>query len=159
MKIRELFRILADLPSNCFDSDIEVFIAGDDYKVKHIEMMQPDALHPSSYLCLEAELIKRTTHESLINDIVDNFDFVKVQKVMKMLDWKWSNADGEGVPGIGRMKEVARHILESALQQTDKADGGYSATGGFAAHAWNDNGEVCARLVFELNEYETYEQE
>ena len=48
-----------------------------------------------------------------IGIIVANFNFRKVAKTMKALKWEWY---GEGVPGIGRLKEFSRFLLKEAVE-------------------------------------------
>jgi len=75
----------------------------------------------------------------MIDDIMDEFNFIRVQDVMDYLGWKWA---GEYVT-VEMLKETARRLLREAA---DLRLGGYKdkhwgqgiirATGGFQAMAW-----------------------
>jgi hypothetical protein len=41
--------------------------------------------------------------DDAVEDILDEFDFEKVKKVMDFLDWKWHAAE-DGVPRIGELR-------------------------------------------------------
>jgi hypothetical protein len=78
--------------------------------------------------------------DKMIDDIIKNFDFDKVQSVMEFLDWQWA---GEGVPTIKSLKETAKRLLKGAVEARL---GPYKnehweqpiihGTGGFEARAW-----------------------
>lgn len=51
------------------------------------------------------------TEQEDINEIMDEFDFVKVKKVMDALDWEWGS---EGVPYIGDMRKHVRELFTIA---------------------------------------------
>ena len=77
----------------------------------------------------------------MIDDIMDEFNFAKVQKVMESLDWKWV---GEYVT-IEMLREEARRLLRGACNARlgDFKDehweiGIANSTGGFEAKAWCD---------------------
>ena len=68
----------------------------------------------------DAELAK-------IDDIMRNFNFEKVHKVMEMLDWKWAMTK-YGVPTVEELKVEARRLLEDAThEETQVATGGLRA--------------------------------
>ena len=76
----------------------------------------------------------------MIDDIIENFKFDKVQSVMEFLDWQWA---GEGVPTIESLKETAKRLLRDAaeLRLNDYGNehweqGIICGTGGFEARAW-----------------------
>jgi hypothetical protein len=50
------------------------------------------------------------TQAELITDIMDNFNFKKVQSVMKFLNWRWSSAE-DGVPTVMEIRKEARKLL------------------------------------------------
>ena len=60
-----------------------------------------------------------------IDDIMDNFDFHKVHRVMEFMNWQWR---GEGVPSVSEMRKEARRLLLSSMK-----DSGQASTGGFLA--------------------------
>lgn len=84
-------------------------------------------------------MIRPTKHQlSLIDDVIDEFNFEKVHIVMTALDWKWaipptSLATSLGdpielqVPTLVRLKEAAREQLIHSMET------GYCSSGGLAA--------------------------
>lgn len=51
--------------------------------------------------------------EKMIDEVIDNFDFVKCREVMYHLKWVWA---GVGIPSISRLKTSARERLETAIK-------------------------------------------
>ena len=87
---------------------------------------------------------KIETIEDMIDDIIECFDFGKVQTAMVALDWKWYTNNSEiSVPTIKELKESAKERLKDAAEARL---GEYkselwgvpiiSSTGGFEAQAW-----------------------
>lgn len=80
--------------------------------------------------------------EKKINEIMDNFDFEKVNDVMTKINWTWSN---KGVPSIEQLKELALDMLNTAYDgvlkdETTKPHESYhAACGGFEATAMKGN--------------------
>lgn len=75
----------------------------------------------------------------MIDDIMDEFNFARVQNVMDYLGWKWA---GEYVT-VEMLKETARRLLREAAdlrlgdyKDTHWEQGVICATGGFQAMAW-----------------------
>lgn len=66
-----------------------------------------------------------------IANVMKNFDFYKVHKVMELLQWVWITC-GEGgkatVPTVGHMKaEAKRLLIEAAYEETNISTGGFRA--------------------------------
>ncbi len=60
-----------------------------------------------------------------IEQILCNFDFVRVKKTMDALRWEWH---GEGVPSIAIIKCLACDIMTIAeAEKTSIAEGGFKA--------------------------------
>lgn len=54
-----------------------------------------------------------------IDEIMDNFDFDLVYKIMLAVDWKW--ADGEGgmsLPTVPELRECARRLLYETVDES-----------------------------------------
>jgi hypothetical protein len=64
-----------------------------------------------------------------IEDILDEFDFQRVQTVMKALDWKYWNSD-QSPPTIGELRKMSRSLLNRVYHTEDSADY-FTACGGF----------------------------
>jgi hypothetical protein len=98
------------------------------------------------------------TLDDLIEPVLNHFEFEKVHRAMKVLDWKWIGLGGEDfdVPSIDRMRETARNLLVSVVKSRSQYR--IAATGGFYAEKIEDidpadNGLI---LRFVLSESESY---
>ena len=68
----------------------------------------------------------------IIENILDEYDFQRVQKAMKALDWRWYGTE-EVFPAIGELRKQARSLLEDVYHHSDSACitmgcGGFEAT-------------------------------
>ena len=81
----------------------------------------------------------------MIYEILDEFDFEKVHRVMVALDWQWSGTDG--VPSIGDLRRQARSLLQQVVDSKDTHSIG---TGGFTAFMHRG----LLGLRFEVSSYE-----
>jgi len=98
----------------------------------------------------------------MIDDIMDNFDFNRVQSAMEALDWQWA---GEEVPSIDRLRETAVYLLKGAsrLRLGEYLDsyweeGIINGTGGFQATAYCDEAKtkiIVLDLKFILTEWDS----
>ena len=92
-----------------------------------------------------------------IENILDEYDFQKVQKVMEALEWHWAVSD-DGLPSIGELRRLARGLLEDVYRYED-APFCMVGTGGFEATRTMDVGDLTKYLslkfiVEEGNNYE-----
>ena len=71
---------------------------------------------------------KLTSRErAKIEDIMENFNFDKVHKIMTMLDWKWAMT-ANGVPSMDELRaEAKRLLIDAAVERTCVATGGFRA--------------------------------
>jgi hypothetical protein len=81
----------------------------------------------------------------MIDEILDEFNFEKVHKVMVALDWQYHNTDG--VPTIGDLRRMARSLLKQVVESKNLR---YTASGGFVAYM--EDGILGLR--FEVASYE-----
>lgn len=84
--------------------------------------------------------------EEKIEQIMENFDFEKVHKVMVALEWEWHFGHGcSGIPSVHTLKEEASRLLSDAwMIKTTVSTGGFSAV-------YNDG---CLSLSFIVEEWE-----
>jgi hypothetical protein len=80
---------------------------------------------------------------ALVDQIIEGFDFSRVQKAMAALGWAYAGTDAP--PPIETLKATARTLLENASSEKD--EGVEFQCGGFCA-SWC-NGDVL-RLTFEV---------
>ena len=69
-----------------------------------------------------------------IEDLLDEFDFGKVKKVMDCLEWTYSDSPDSEV-SIGELRRMARCLLEEAYKAED-AEHISRGCGGFRAERW-----------------------
>ena len=99
------------------------------------------------------------TIQSLVDEMIDSFDFEKVHRVMEHVDWKYVKSDGTiGLPEIIDLKRVARYCLRNAYRYSLKYgdDASVVGTGGFEARYFpaDDKEGAAFRLRFILSEWE-----
>jgi hypothetical protein len=99
----------------------------------------------------------------MVDDIIDEFNFEKVQKTMHALDWTWASIQMT-VPSISELKNTARYLLINAynMRQGEYKDTHPEVpvtcgTGGFTATALaNEEGTVdWLKLQFVVTEWES----
>ena len=64
-----------------------------------------------------------------INDILNEFDFHKVQKAMAALNWTWRGS--EDIPTIKELRKTASYLLDYAKTAISEIPDYTTATGGF----------------------------
>ena len=92
---------------------------------------------------------------AMIREVIDNFDFDTVRKVMRYLDWRWGGESGM-VPTCGRLVTCAQNLLRAAAAHA--AECRYTVTegtGGLSATAmWDDDlGVTLLKLAFEVTDW------
>lgn len=87
--------------------------------------------------------------QDAIDEIMDNFDFGKVAKVMEGLNWRWANSETElQIPDVAELRKQARRLLKTALKENTGI-----ATGGFKVTYLKD--EKFLHLEFVVSEWDT----
>lgn len=81
---------------------------------------------------------KRQT-DDLIDDILENFNFEKVNIAMKFLDWRWASIGR--VPTINELKESAREQLQNCIKEAkDNKTEFYISSGGLKSfYSFDEN--------------------
>lgn len=100
----------------------------------------------------------------VVEDVLDEFDFDKVHRVMDLLDWKWAssiiNEEGNGVPSKSALRKHARESLMDAAKRAYKEEEPYSSfSGGFLVRAeWDSRtSKIYLRLSFEVESWDNYD--
>lgn len=92
-----------------------------------------------------------------IDDIMDNFDFNRVARVMDFLDWKWSLKEYR-VPVEPEIRKQVRQHLSKAYDRGQGQGRKYTlCTGGFACSYDPQYSELS--LTFELDGWSSYPTE
>ena len=84
--------------------------------------------------------MKTEAYQNQIDEIMDNFDFDRVQKMMAATDWTWHTDEGSRMPSQPELREVARSCLRTVAERECFLVG----TGGFTAI----NREGCLSLYW-----------
>ena len=109
----------------------------------NIQNLNPQELEQLQTLLNKMKWIKVPTEldpvEQMIDGIMENFEWKRVQDVMDYLDWQWR---GEYVT-VAMLKETAKRLLRGAINSRfgefiDESDeiGIANSTGGLEAKAW-----------------------
>jgi hypothetical protein len=61
-----------------------------------------------------------------MDEIMDSFDFDKVNKMMCAVNWKWATTE-DGVPSKYELRKEARRLMRCAINGEDCATGGFRA--------------------------------
>ena len=93
----------------------------------------------------------RTREDEIIEDILDEFDFGKVQRVMEHLNWTWHDSDG--VPTLVQLRKQARFLMKECIGHEEYT----TATGGFWVQKRTFEGLPYYRLIFAVTEWDNYD--
>ena len=74
---------------------------------------------------MEIDLIEK------FDAMLEDFDFEKVSKIMKLLNWKWGLERGYDIPEIEEMRESCCDLFDSALESFNKYQEADICSGGF----------------------------
>ena len=86
----------------------------------------------------------------VLDSIMENFDFAKVRKVMKTLNWKWASAKGDedGVPTEQEIGDFAAKLLWDLVRDPKN---NVICTGGFYAEKdFSDPNDPWIELSFRV---------
>lgn len=96
-----------------------------------------------------------------IEEILENFNFEKVKKVMDFLEWTWITSKTETqIPNTYELMRNAERLLKDAYQDSLKNKRESNrATGGFRASSfWDEEREeVDLFLSFEIGSWDTFQ--
>jgi hypothetical protein len=104
--------------------------------------------------------LKTKNIQRLKDEIIKNFDFENVYKVMQVLDWTWLGEPAP--PSIARLKEEANRLLDWVLQDAAdplRASDTYFevSTGGFTAFVYRyPDKNLLVRLAFYAENWEVH---
>ena len=114
---------------------------------KNVVWLSQNKRSNNLYAGQKGEKMRATEKNKIIKNIMQNFDFERVHRVMIFFNWWWSPHNG--VPTIKEIKQQAQQLLGDVLLERGVD---YSATGGFIASK-NKRG---VNLLFRITE-STYE--
>ena len=92
-----------------------------------------------------------------ICEVLDNFDFEKVAKVMEFLDWKYCDNNNPRFPDFRELKQKARHfLLDCAARCKEEGEKAILGCRGFFASAEMIEDELFIELQFILTEFNNF---
>lgn len=100
-------------------------------------------------------------YRDAIDEVMDNFDFHKVERVMTALGWLWARHGGNEMyqPDVSelrtRARQLMRHAVEEMLARGEKKWG--TETGGFRVECWHEDGRIDLRLDFIVETWNNFE--
>lgn len=97
----------------------------------------------TSYLVPKKRIDEEPT---LIDELIANFDWDKVKKIMEKLDWTWWGS--EETPTYEEMQKCVRDLYSSIKDRVEKNEYAFAATGGFKL-TFNPEEDNELSLVFE----------
>lgn len=84
----------------------------------------------------------------MVNEVMEDFDFEKVHRVMVLTEHKWACMEGtEKVPSIYRMMKHAEELLRTCASHYGDMDDFSTSSGGFTARL--DAGMLYLQYVLE----------
>lgn len=97
----------------------------------------------------------------VIWDIINNFDFDYVHRVMTLIKWGWyqPECDSIEIPDIEHLRDTARNMLVECTSRARKVSGQYTlGSGGFFVYAEYEpsTSKVYLKLAFELSSWDNY---
>jgi hypothetical protein len=87
-------------------------------------------------------------HIKQVEDILDEFDFQRVQKVMEALDWNYFDSVDK-VPSIGELRKMARYLLGIGYN-ADPSPDYFTSSGGFEVTRYMYPGETVKYLTLKF---------
>ena len=73
--------------------------------------------------------------DKMVTEVMEDFDFDRVHRVMANLDWKWNIGNGEmTVPSHYRLTKEAERLLRVVAQHYGDKEFYSCGSGGFMAH-------------------------
>ena len=77
--------------------------------------------------------------DKMVTEVLESFDFDRVHRVMRYLDWKWVDGDGTlFFPNHYQLAKKAERLLRDVVQHYE-CDGYVCSSGGFIAQINNDS--------------------
>lgn len=92
------------------------------------------------------EIDKKKLYRQKLQELIDEFDFWKVENVMEVLNWNWAGI--AGYPKKDDMIKLVEYLYNSIENRVLKEEYCFCATGGFKL-TFNPNEDNELSLVFE----------
>jgi len=99
------------------------------------------------------ELDKKKFYRQKLQELIDEFEFWKVENVMEVLEWTWVGIGG--YPKKDDMIKLVKSLYDSIENRVLKGEYCFCATGGFKL-TFNPDEDNELNLVFEAENYSVY---
>ena len=106
---------------------------------------------PEKYLLKDID--KKNFYRSKLEELLSEFDFEKVHKIMDLLDWTWAGVCG--IPEREDMIPVIKSLYDSIEGAVLRSEKSFAATGGFTL-TFNPDEDDEIKLTFEAVTYSVY---
>lgn len=93
-----------------------------------------------------------------IDEIMDYFEFEKVQRIMEAVKWRWFSPNEEPrTPDTADLRQKARELLKDAWQGINGGTAYRVSTGGLVASCYQNEQGKWLKLTFEVDSWDTEE--
>lgn len=106
---------------------------------------------PEKYLLKELDV--KNFYLSKLQELINDFDFERVQSVMETLNWHWASI--EGIPDKSVMISLVRELYHDIEDRILSHEHAYVATGGFKL-TFNPDEDDELNLTFEAESCSVY---
>ena len=102
-------------------------------------------------------MTQQESHQKMIDDILENFDFLKCSLVMKHLDWKWFHSRGYDYVSVEDLKDTAIYLMNGCIEGCLKEkiinpyEPYFHSTGGLTATTYKNRLGKIQNLKLEFN--------
>ena len=94
-----------------------------------------------------------------VNEILDNFDFKKVRKTMKKLDWTWVNINTNEpyYPTTDQLRSEAKRLLNDTVIALQQMNDYTIGTGGLEVRGSRFGDKLYLKLSFVVEAWDNYD--
>ena len=121
--------------------------------VHNLDREEMESLYDLLGKMLNKDEVEKEPLDKMIDEIMDEFNFAQVHKVMVALDWKWASSKNY-IPSMDELRIEAERLLRDAadvrlgmLQDEHWKSPITCSTGGFSAAAWCDKDKTKIRRL------------
>ena len=106
--------------------------------------------------------MERSKTQKHVDEVMDYFDFSKVQRTMSFLNWEMLTDEGLKIPDESNLRSFAREQIYSLIDTVENGpeDIYYSHCGPFKVRVVKEGNEICSiSLDFVVTTWEAYDYE
>ena len=103
-----------------------------------------------NYSYNKKELGEKMNIDKIQTEVLQDFDFVRVQLAMENSNWTWAQHDGARVPTAEELKVFALNLIKQVIKEAKETQDSVNIrSGGFSVTAFN-SGVVGLEFVLEF---------